>query len=506
MKYMFSIKTIMCLITAGCFGCTVLTAQEALSGDSVIAKEEQHSQHARSAELVKIFGGDVLVAESERYKNVVVIGGNVDVKGLVDEDIVVIGGNLTLSGSVDGEVVVIGGKSILHDGAQIGQNLVLIGSQNSIASPARVHGDRVIIAPWAGVSIKLFTRYVSECVFKGRFFAPSLPWTLFVLGTIIVLMILFSLVFQSTFKRGIAVVDERSLFALFIGMLVPVALGPVVIALFVTIIGIPAVPALILTLHGAIFLGLSSISAHCGKKILRLFNPSIALPDIIFLLIGSTVIAAIMMIPYIGGFVTVIVTTVGTGAAIIAMFEKIKEVHIKCHTTRMSNSNEIKYDKMGNTAAESVALPPQPLQTITPALMPVPATFLQRAGAAMIDIILCMIFFGVIKQLIMLLPFDWVCNRFGLINMMILVIYSIIMWSWRQTTIGMIVFRLKVFRADGSRLTPGVAVIRGLGLILSIVPLGLGFLWVAWDERHQGWHDKIADTVVCKVSENVSIL
>jgi uncharacterized RDD family membrane protein YckC len=39
-------------------------------------------------------------------------------------------------------------------------------------------------------------------------------------------------------------------------------------------------------------------------------------------------------------------------------------------------------------------------------------------------------------------------------------------------------------------------IIRYLGYYVSIFALGLGFLWVAWDDKKQGWHDKMAGTVV----------
>lgn len=41
-----------------------------------------------------------------------------------------------------------------------------------------------------------------------------------------------------------------------------------------------------------------------------------------------------------------------------------------------------------------------------------------------------------------------------------------------------------------------------VGKWVSAVVLYLGFLWAIWDEKHQGWHDKIAGTVV--VSENAA--
>lgn len=37
---------------------------------------------------------------------------------------------------------------------------------------------------------------------------------------------------------------------------------------------------------------------------------------------------------------------------------------------------------------------------------------------------------------------------------------------------------------------------RVLGYYISFLALFLGFLWVLVDDRRQGWHDKIADTIV----------
>ena len=41
-----------------------------------------------------------------------------------------------------------------------------------------------------------------------------------------------------------------------------------------------------------------------------------------------------------------------------------------------------------------------------------------------------------------------------------------------------------------------MAFLRWIGYMLSSLPLNLGFLWVAFDARKQGFHDKLAGTVV----------
>jgi len=63
-------------------------------------------------------------------------------------------------------------------------------------------------------------------------------------------------------------------------------------------------------------------------------------------------------------------------------------------------------------------------------------------------------------------------------------------------TPGKILLKLKVVGATGKKLTYGIAFLRWTGSIISSLALFLGFLWVAFDSRKQGWHDKIAGTVV----------
>jgi uncharacterized RDD family membrane protein YckC len=80
------------------------------------------------------------------------------------------------------------------------------------------------------------------------------------------------------------------------------------------------------------------------------------------------------------------------------------------------------------------------------------------------------------------------------------------MWAWKQTTIGGIVLGLKVLRLDGGPITFAVALVRGLAAGFSIFVLFLGFLWIAWDKDKQGWHDKIAGTVVLKLPRGTPLV
>ncbi len=74
--------------------------------------------------------------------------------------------------------------------------------------------------------------------------------------------------------------------------------------------------------------------------------------------------------------------------------------------------------------------------------------------------------------------------------------YMIAGWLLVDRTIGQAALGLRVRRSDGRPLTIGPAIRRVIGYYLSMLPLFLGFLWVLVDDRRQGWHDKLADTVV----------
>ncbi len=75
----------------------------------------------------------------------------------------------------------------------------------------------------------------------------------------------------------------------------------------------------------------------------------------------------------------------------------------------------------------------------------------------------------------------------------------VLFWLYKQATPGKMWLGLRVVDADtGGPMSPGQSVGRYLGYFVAMIPLGLGLLWVAFDERKQGWHDKLAGTVVLR--------
>ena len=74
---------------------------------------------------------------------------------------------------------------------------------------------------------------------------------------------------------------------------------------------------------------------------------------------------------------------------------------------------------------------------------------------------------------------------------------AILFWKFRGATPGKMAISAKIVDAQsGGPPSGGRLVARYFAYLLSLLPLGLGFLWIAFDRRKQGFHDKIARTVV----------
>jgi uncharacterized RDD family membrane protein YckC len=84
----------------------------------------------------------------------------------------------------------------------------------------------------------------------------------------------------------------------------------------------------------------------------------------------------------------------------------------------------------------------------------------------------------------------------AIVFLICLTIYYLFFWFFTGQTPGKSLFGVRVLRTNGQRLGLWRGFLRLIGYIISIIPLGLGLLWVLGDDRRQGWHDKMADTFV----------
>jgi uncharacterized RDD family membrane protein YckC len=476
-------------------------------------------------DMIRI-GAPGLLRENEVCKDAVIIGNSAVIRGKVQGDLVVVGGSADVSNKVDGNLVVVGGTATLSPAVRVGGDLVLVGGRVMAPDDLFVGGQRVEVAPFLGGAFGAFNDYLRLCIFKARFISEQLPWTIALFGLNLLLGFALSMLFQKTFSRAVSIIYEKPGIAFLIGICAAIATGPVVAVLAATVIGIPAIPALIIMLWGLGLIGKTAVLAGIGRQTTSAFGRPAA-PIAGQVVIGSLIFVALAMVPWIGILVVILLGTFGAGAGVYGFFERSREA-------RHSRAS-IRSKPVGGAAAPAKIVSVPPIQrnphtppsadAVTPtetaasegaASLP-PAGIREaesetlagmwpRLGAVCIDAILVFMLYNLtIGNLIGADKFVHV-NHEGAARIVCLLIYLAAFWSWKSTTIGNIVFHLQVRHLDDSRITPSVAILRALSLILSVAPLGLGFFWIQWDPNRQGWHDTIADTKVVRLSRSVPLI
>jgi uncharacterized RDD family membrane protein YckC len=164
------------------------------------------------------------------------------------------------------------------------------------------------------------------------------------------------------------------------------------------------------------------------------------------------------------------------------------------------------------TAAEPPPLPPADWAPAPPALSgPTPGLryggFWVRLVAFILDAIVLAVIITAVSPLVSGgsvvstttaggVTVNYTANALGLL---IDLIYFVGFWAWRGQSPGMIPFNMRIVMADdGGKVDVVRCLLRYVGLLIGIAVLFLGVIWVGFDRRKPGWHDKIASTVVVR--------
>ena len=135
------------------------------------------------------------------------------------------------------------------------------------------------------------------------------------------------------------------------------------------------------------------------------------------------------------------------------------------------------------------------------------AGFWVRVVAALIDSLLAALILGPIlwaiygkeyfgSEALLAGPADF------LLTWVLPAIAVILFWMYKSATPGKMALGLRIVDArSGNVPTTGQCIGRYFGYYVSLLPLGVGILWVAFDARKQGFHDKLAGTVVIRVAK-----
>lgn len=543
-------------------GAESLTEHETVTAEAVVTQEAEASKPSKQKKekrLRNLHGGhhgnnsvfgvlrDNTLAEDDEADAVVSILGSSTAYGKVRDAVVSILGSSTSSNEVGGDVVSILGKTRVTDGSVRGSAVAVLGSNTvnghvrggvvailgnvELGPEAVIEGEIVCIGgevrrdPKAvvkgavnnvafGRSGPLFdglTAWVTQCLLYGRplAFGPDLAWAWWIAFAYLGLYAFLALVAPSAVLRCVGTLEERPGKSILAGVLAlvltPVAYVLLALTVFIAI-GVALIPIFSLGLFFAGIFGKVVMLTWLGRRVTKLFSSGGNTPAVICVLAGGVIILGLYTVPVLGFVVYKLLGILGLGVVIYTLLLTIKSSRPPARVTTVpvpegsippvntgfvgENSNPIP-----TPAALYSALPP----VISASTLP-RAGFWIRLAATLLDVIMVAAVFGMMDGI-----FSWFFNVSGSFPLWF-AIYNVAMWATKGTTIGGIICGLKVVRLDDRPLDWGVAIVRGLSAFLSLVVAGLGFIWVAFDDDRQSWHDKIAGTTIVLVPKGTSLL
>jgi hypothetical protein len=255
-----------------------------------------------------VMGGNVTIAKGEVARDVTVFGGNVDMEGKSTGDVTVFGGNVEVHDGavVHGDATVFGGTLTLDKGSKVDGDVSAIGGTLNRDPESTVGGDVTSKGSsepnGSHEEHKGIVARAGESVMGG----VRLAAVLFVIGTVLLAL--------SGRRMDMlrAEVATRPMRSIALGILGVIGSIVVVVALCVTVIGIPVAVVALLVFGFALLGAMCAVLSVVGEGLLRhrTENPYVHLA------VGCAIYAALAALPWVGHFVVAATMLAGIGVLV----------------------------------------------------------------------------------------------------------------------------------------------------------------------------------------------
>jgi uncharacterized RDD family membrane protein YckC len=461
--------------------------------DSGQGAQHPHHHHGGGDDRVAVLGLVEVRPDEEVNGSAVAVMGSVSENGIVDEDSVSVMGSNTINGTVHGNAVAVLGNLHLGPNARVDGDVVCVGGRYTRSASASVGGSEVERSAGSDFTENPQVHaWLNHSLRMGRPFSfGEHSYGLWLVGLVMfALCVLLALVFPGGVAKCGDTLAQRPGITFLTGILGVLALPLLFVLLLVTLVGIPvALVVLPLCLAAAVLFGKSAVYSLVGRSVIGKQHPVV-----VATLAGGALFTALYFVPFLGGALWLLIGFLGFACVLTTLYT----------TARAPAPAPAGLPPVVMAAAAAPipgiadpALPPvsEPALFVPPALTAVAEAGLPRAGfwVRMVALLIDVILVGVVTQM-----HSWFLPS--------LAVYGAILWKLRGSTVGGIIFGLKVVRVDGRQTEWVTTIVRALACFFSLIVVGLGFLWIAFDREKQGWHDKIAGTVVVRMPKGVSLV
>jgi uncharacterized RDD family membrane protein YckC len=441
-----------------------------------------------AAGVISVFGS--AEAAGDVHEAVIAIGGDARATGSVGEAVVALLGNTYVDGKVGEAVLAVMGDVELGPNARVTGDVVSVGGRIIRDPGSTVTGTQQQISFGGFGKLEGLRAWFKECLLYGRplAFDADVQWAWWLAFGFLALYVVIALLFDSAVQRCVETLEARPAQTVLAAIL-SVLLSPVMVTLLaITIIGIALIPFLGIGLFCAGLFGKAVVLGALGRRVTR-FTGIAPLGHVAFaVFIGGLIAMLIYTVPVLGFIAYNVLGFIGLGAVIFTLILAVRPTNgAAAPAVAPAAAME------AGTIPTAAAPPPPQAPPVNPSNLEFTtlprAGFWVRMGALLIDALLI----GVLVQ--------WM-EPTGHLMLVALAGYGALMWKLKGTTVGGIIFNLRVVRTDARDIEWETAIVRALGCFLSLVPAGLGFFWMLFDSNRQTWHDKIAGTIVVRVPKS----
>ncbi len=483
--------------------------------------------------IVAVFGSYVHKGRSRG--EAVVVFGDGEVLGPVERDCITVLGTVKVEAPIEGTLRVVLGKAYINSHVkgdveavmsevEFGPNAVIDGERRYVGPQPKVHPSAVFNGPINPINIPgvpiWLVDYFRYGLVLGRPMVPSLVWCWFIVGFFFVFRLLLLLLFPKPIETGATILSERALRSFLIGVIAYVLYLPAQALLGATGVGLIAVPFIWLAFEIAGVLGKIALLRSLGGQVGRQLGLPALDTTLGGFIAGTGIVTVIYMVPVLGGIVFLLIKPMALGAMLIAAVEGFRRERpvppnvpppaSPAQSAAPPVVGAAPTANLNSAVGASPSVSAAPKTANLPPVIGQPASrsndfasddlvsmtrvgFWPRLGATILDFVPIMIICGPMLHSGELFLLAWIAYHVG-------------MWTWRGTTLGGIVFSLRVVRLDGRPLDFTVALVRALGSCLSFVVACLGFFWASWNPDKQSWHDMIAGTVIVKTPRSMPLV
>jgi hypothetical protein len=256
------------------------------------------------------------LARASEDKNIIKIGSDVTIEsGMKVRNVVTIGGQITVDGVVDNNVTAIGGSVVLTKRAVVGGNVLSLGGVIVSARDAQVSGSLTEINS-SNLYETLTAALSSEWEGWSWIFAVI---SLAIFLVILVVALLIAALLPKPVRIVAEAIRENTFKVVLCGLLGLVLIAPLALLLTVSVVGIALIPLEVIIVVCSVLLGFIAVGQLIGGKVLHRFKrPNRGMVRETFW--GLIVLWIIGWIPYIGWMVKAVAIVLGLGAVLITRF------------------------------------------------------------------------------------------------------------------------------------------------------------------------------------------